>query len=181
MLQLGSDDAKVMPVGEVITSDDGCQTLESDEDTEPLVIEEQSDVVVTKVRRRKKAPPVLISEENEKLIATWLETEGHYVYDKGNKDYKKSEKTAAAFEKLGKSLDPPITANQLRTWFYSIRSRFGRLTTEKSGQAAHNRRLTDRERWILDIFSFLKPHIVRQRKTKMIGLTEVRRNVFYHI
>lgn len=186
VLYLGND-ATVMPVPEVpeaITSDDGCQTVVDDEspdddvdddDANVRIDRQTEDIVITKVKKRKnKSPPVLLSDENEKLIATWLETKGHFVYDKGNRDYKKAEKTAAAFETLGKSLQPPVTGSQLRTWFYSIRSRFGRLTTEKSGQAAPNRRLTDRERWILDIFSFLRPHIVRQRKTKQIGLIEVR-------
>ncbi|XP_066957984.1 uncharacterized protein [Macrobrachium rosenbergii] len=74
-----------------------------------------------------------------------------------------------AFEEKGQSLVPPVSGRELRTWFTSLRSRFGLLTAEKSGQGT-GRRLTDREKWILNIFHFLKPHIVHQRKPKVLGL-----------
>lgn len=52
-----------------------------------------------------------------------------------------------------------FAAKALRRWYDSMRTRFGKLTLTKSGQGANER--TDRDRWILDTFSFLSKHIVR--------------------
>lgn len=121
---------------------------------------------------RKKNPSVILSEENERLVGEWLETEAEFIYNKGLTAYKDKAKVWRAFEEKGQSLVPPVSGRELRTWFTSLRSRFGRLTAEKSGQGT-GRRLTDREKWILNIFHFLKPHIVRQRKPKVLGLPMV--------
>ncbi|XP_066950847.1 uncharacterized protein [Macrobrachium rosenbergii] len=118
---------------------------------------------------RKKNLSVILSEENKRLVGEWLETEAEFIYNKGLTAYEDKAKVWRAFEEKGQSLVPPMSGCELRTWFTSLRSRFGRLTTEKSGQGM-GRRLTDREKWILNIFHFLKPHIVRQRKPKVLGL-----------
>ena len=130
------------------------------------------DVRLPAAKRKKKSPPVIISEENERTIARWLEA-NDYIYDKGNRHYKDKAKVENAWEELGATLNPRLSAKELKTWWYSVRSRYGRLTTTKSGQVTPARRLTGREKWIIDIFRFLKPHIVRQRKTSQIGLEQV--------
>ncbi|XP_066940454.1 uncharacterized protein [Macrobrachium rosenbergii] len=118
---------------------------------------------------RKKNPSVILSDENERLVGEWLEQEAEFIYNKGMTAYKDKARVCRAFEEKGRSLAPPVSGPELRTWFTSLRTRFGRLTAEKSGQGA-SRRLTDREKWILNIFHFLKPHIVRQKKPKVLGL-----------
>ncbi|KAG0722848.1 hypothetical protein GWK47_043779 [Chionoecetes opilio] len=67
-------------------------------------------------------------------------------------------------------MEPPITTLDLMTWFTSFRSRFGRLTNLKSGDGA--KRLTERENWIMNMFQFLKPHIVRQKKPRTLGMLQ---------
>ena len=167
-----SSDTPTLKFDEEEGSDDG----DDDDDPPPAGDVGDKEVTITKTVRRKKSPSVLLSEADERLVATWLETDGHFIYDKGNRSYKDRAKCHKAFQDLGKKMDPPKTAEELRTWWYSVRSRFGRLTTSKSGQGASqsSKRLTDRERWILDVFHFLKPHIVRQRKPSMLGLKQVR-------
>ncbi|XP_064082556.1 uncharacterized protein LOC135198675 [Macrobrachium nipponense] len=116
---------------------------------------------------RKKNPCVILSDANEKLVATWLENEAEFVYNKGLSSYKDKTKVWDAFEEKGRSLVPPVSGNELRTWFTSLRSRFGRLTAEKSSKGpGSRRRLTDREKWILSIFHFLEPHIVRHKSKR---------------
>ena len=187
VMHLRYDDATIAPAsqadgdsGETLAEPLAEPLVHTSDDSQNLLEETDGDGeeggAITKVPRRKKSPPVILSEEDELKVAQWLETTGHFIYDKCNKDYKRADKTAAAFVALGKTLDPPVSGPQLRTWFYSIRSRYGRITTHKSGQGA-NRRLTDRERWILNVFDFLKPHIVRQRRTTTVGINQVRRNV----
>ncbi|KAG0722849.1 hypothetical protein GWK47_043780 [Chionoecetes opilio] len=56
------------------------------------------------------------------------------------------------------------------TWFTSFRPRFGRLTNLKSGDGA--KRLTERENWIMNMFQFLKLHIVRQKKPRTLGMLQ---------
>lgn len=123
-------------------------------------------------KRRKKNPSVLLSDESERFVAQWLETEGEFIYNKGLSAYKDKQKVAQAFQELGAKLSPPISGPDLKTWFTSLRSRYGRLTHTKSGQGT-GRRLTEREQWILSLFRFLKPHIVRQHRTAHLGLPQV--------
>lgn len=52
-----------------------------------------------------------------------------------------------------------ISGGELRRWYDSMRTRFGRLTMIKSGQEAKEH--TKRDAWILNVFSFLSRHIVR--------------------
>ncbi|XP_064120238.1 uncharacterized protein LOC135224845 [Macrobrachium nipponense] len=120
----------------------------------------------------KKSLCVILSDENERLVGEWLEHEAQFIYNKRMAAYKDKAKVWKAFDDKGMSLRPPVTGNELRTWFTSLKSRFGRLTAEKSGQGA-SRRLTDQEKWMLNIFHFLKPHIIRQKKPKMSGLPMV--------
>lgn len=89
-------------------------------------------------------------------------------------EHKDKVKIAAVMAEKAASLDPPITAKKLETWLISIRTRFGRISRDKSGQRAQ--RLTEREKWILMVFWFLKPRIARQQKPRALGS---RRYVFF--
>ena len=151
------------------------QVDESHTTTDPDDFEGDDEAAETTViarRKRRKNPSVIISEEDEKRLGEWLEDEAEFIYNKGLSAYKDKAKVTRAFEEKARTLDPPLTGEELKTWFTSLRSRFGRLTAEKSGQGAR-RRLTDREKWILNIFHFLRPHIVRQKQPKMLGLPQV--------
>lgn len=126
-----------------------------------------------KKKRRKKNPSVLLTDAQERALAQWLEVEGEFIYNRGKTAYKDKAKIARAWEEQGAKLEPPVSGTDLRTWFSSLRSRYGRLTNTVSGQATGSKRHTDRERWILELFPFLKAHIVRQHKTATLGLPTV--------
>ena len=121
------------------------------------------------VKRKKKSPPVILKDADEQRIAKHIENECHFIFDKGHREYKNAEKTASAFETMAKTLQPAISGPELRTWFHSNRSRLGRLTL----QSDPDRRLTQRELWIKQIFGFLQPHIVRHRKSKVVAFKNV--------
>ena len=122
-------------------------------------------------RQKKKCAP-FISDADEKKIAEWIETEGHYLFDKGHAEYKNTAKISRAYHDLGQSLEPPISGPEVRKWFKAMRSKFTKLTAMKSGAGASGR-LTGREKWIIHIFNFLRPHIVRYRKTTVVGFQNV--------
>ena len=108
------------------------------------------------------------------MLGEWVQ-ENPFLYDRGHEDYKDMQRKMRLYEEKGRSLEPPLTGKQLSTWLRSIRTRYGRLTKTKSGQAARD--LTAREKWILNVFSFFGRHIVRQKKPKTLGLKKVRKTV----
>lgn len=122
-------------------------------------------------QKRRKSAAVLLTNEQERDLAEWLELEVPFIYNKAHKDHVDKIKVNRAWEEKAASLDPPITGNQLSTWYDSVRTRFTKITkpTDKSGQGAQ-KLLTMREQWITQVFSFLKPHIIRQRRTNTLGL-----------
>ncbi|XP_064114875.1 uncharacterized protein LOC135221057 [Macrobrachium nipponense] len=104
----------------------------------PLIETQDSQDVKDDVQLgRKKNLCVILSDENERLVGEWLEHEAQFIYSKGMAVYKDKAKVCNAFDDKDKSLRPPVTGNELRTWFTSLRSRFGCLTAEKSGQEVH--------------------------------------------
>ena len=52
-----------------------------------------------------------------------------------------------------------FSAVDLKIWFKGMRTRYGKLTSKKSGDRAKEH--TDRDTWILRSFSFLDDHISR--------------------
>ena len=52
-----------------------------------------------------------------------------------------------------------ISVTQLKTFFETMRTRFGKISTKKSGQGA--KQLSHREKFIYNNFRFLKTHIKR--------------------
>ena len=159
------DDAEVHEVpfddeDHVPSSGEGDLTDDGDEDG------------ATAASQRRKTTHVFISDEQEQMLGEWVQ-EHPFLYDRGHQDFKDVHKKSKLFEEKGRTLEPPLTGKQLSTWLRSIRTRYGRLTKDKSGQA--RRDLTAREKWILQVFHFFGRHIVRQKKTRTLGLKQVRK------
>ena len=57
------------------------------------------------------------------------------------------------------SFDLPFLGTTLEAWIKNMRTRFAKLIQTRSGQGARD--LTQRDAWIKETFSFLRPHIVR--------------------
>ena len=160
----------------VVTLGEGTKIFDHDPDGEG----DEEDITTSEAdipdgegaRRRKKTPCVFLNDEQERMLGEWLQ-EHPFLYDRGMAEFKEAAKKTRLLEEKARTLNPPLTGNQLSTWLRSIRTRFGRLTKVKSGQAARD--LTSREKWILKEFAFFGKHIVRQKQPKTLGLKQVRK------
>ena len=72
--------------------------------------------------------------------------------------------------------------NQLKMFFDSMRTRYGRLTNSgKSGQGS--KELTERDQFVLDNFGFLKDHIRRcppRSNTKVVSIIKSKSKLYSH-
>ena len=111
---------------------------------------------------RKKRPPVTITQAQEEAALEFLKI--HTVlYDRSKKEYKDTAKRDTLWQKLADRLDTkanPITKVDIKKWFESQRTVYGKCTRLQSGQAAPT--LSDRKQWVVTQFSFLSGHIARQ-------------------
>jgi hypothetical protein len=114
----------------------------------------------TSAKKHKKCNTlVILTEQEEEKMVTFLQTNSCF-YNKKTKAYKFGNDKKALWAQQAKSLG--YSTVQLTTWYRTIRSTYGRLTSPhavKSGSAAKD--LTDWEKWVLSNFAFLKDHIVR--------------------
>ena len=139
-------------------------------------------------RHQKKAPADLLrkpnieafnfSDQQEKDIAEWFR-DNPILYEKSANTNKIRDKKRRLLEE--KAAEIGCTADQLDNWLYNMRTRFGRLTKTKSGQAPTIK--SDRDRWIVDSFGFLADHIKRQtgRSTGNVSIVQQFHNKIFII
>jgi len=108
-------------------------------------------------KKGEKTPKLILSDHSEIDISDWLKS-NQFIYTKGSREFRETQLKIRAWEEKAKELNVEPAA--LQTWYESIRTKVGKLTKDKSGQAAPQ--LTDREKFIIMHFRFLKDHIVRQ-------------------
>ncbi|XP_050711228.1 uncharacterized protein LOC126995584 [Eriocheir sinensis] len=108
-----------------------------------------------------------LSPEQEQIMVEWLE-DHPILYNKKLSSYKDTAKKERLWLEKAAELGKPVLV--LKTWYTSLRSRYGRL--KKSGDP--DPELTEREEWILRVFEFLRPHIydVQKRTTLKIAATD---------
>ena len=120
-------------------------------------------------KRKRVTKMTVLDEAVERQLGEWLEHEATFIYDKKDPKHTNKDLVSATWASKAQSLNPPLTMEELKKWWDSIRTRFGKLSAGgKSGQGAIQP--TEREQWILNTFAFLRSHIVRQRKTRTCGL-----------
>ena len=119
-----------------------------------------------------RARHISLTREVERDLGEWLQA-NPFLYDRALPDYKNSAKKKRTLHAKGQSLQPPLTGDQLKRWIHTKRTKYGRLTKkgQKSGSAATQ--LTALDKWTLDLFQFMAPHIVRQKDTKSLGTSQV--------
>lgn len=62
-----------------------------------------------------------------------------------------------------------FSVNTLQTWMTNMRTRYAKLIHTKSGQGV--KVFTDRDKWIMEAFAFLRCHIVRcQTRTSKVSV-----------
>ena len=111
---------------------------------------------------RKKRPPVTITQAQEEAAVEFLKRH-KVLYDRSLKEYKDTSKRDRLWQKLADRLDTkthPITKEDIKKWFESQRTVFGKCTRLQSGQAAPI--LSERKQWVVTQFNFLTGHIARQ-------------------
>ena len=80
------------------------------------------------------------------------------LYDKTNDSFKDKQKKERLWEQLAATRN--LSVKTVKKWFNTQRTRYGKLTQTKSGQAAE--KSTERQTWLTDNFSFLRGHIRRK-------------------
>ena len=124
-----------------------------------------------------RAKNISLTRKKEAEIVEWLQ-DHPFLYDRGHPLYKNKAKKSRTMEQQAKKLG--LKTEELEKWIHTKRTRFGKLTKmAKSGTGATS--LTQLDKWILKLFQFLGPHIVRQRETKTFEIGKVRTNNFFFI
>lgn len=102
-----------------------------------------------------------LTEGEEQSMVDWLE-ENPMIYNKKIKAYKDMEKKESLWREKAAKMGKDVT--DLKTWYTSLRSRFGRLK-KKCGQG--DVEMTERDEWVYSHFQFLTPHVheIRGRTT----------------
>lgn len=118
--------------------------------------------------RRRRETNVILPLEMEKDLCEWLQHEVPFIYDKRDSRHKQKELIDSCWNTKGASLNPNVSGENLKLWFNSQRSRYGRLIKDNNEDL--EKVTTKRKMWIRDTFSFLKPHIRRQRTPRCMGL-----------
>ncbi|XP_078318766.1 uncharacterized protein LOC144620814 [Crassostrea virginica] len=60
------------------------------------------------------------------------------------------------------------TVLMLKTWYSSMRTRYGRLKKNKSGDG--DKEMTERDVWVIKNFEFLHPHIHEVQKKTLVSM-----------
>ena len=143
--------------------EDGDEMDEMDED-EGLA---QAKADQKKANKKSRAKYVLLDPEQEQNLIDWLKSHPE-LYDIHKNEFRKTTLKVELWEAKAKSLD--ITLAELQQWYATQRTRFGKLL-KKPGK--HPTALTDREKWIMENFDFLKPHIHTHpsRQTSSVSTT----------
>ncbi len=108
-------------------------------------------------KKRPKVGPLVLTPEQEVDFAEWLKS-FDFLYVKGRERYKDSNMKRRVWEDQAKKMGLDRAA--LQTWYESVRSKVGKLTDTRSGSA--RKEMSDRDKKLMDMFGFLKDHIVRQ-------------------
>ena len=130
-----------------------------EQDVHELDEEERASV---KKRRQLTA---LTSEQEEQMVE-WL-VEHPVLWNKKMKDYKDIQMKDALWREQAEKMDKD--ANELKVWYKSLRTRYGRLKKMPSGSGAPE--FSDRDKWILQKLEFLRPYIVVVPKRTTVSVS----------
>ena len=108
--------------------------------------------------KRNERPLVTLTdrEEQEQAIMEYLK-DNPILYNRKMKEYKDKSKCDACLEVMAKRIG--ISTDDIKKWFRSMHTVYGKVTTTKSVQAQAE--LTDRQKWVKSSFLFLGSFIAR--------------------
>ena len=149
-------------------SDDGS-------DSSPPNLERETSLSTqNKQKKRQRVAPLLLTEDQEEGLSDWLKS-NDFIYMKGKREYKDSARKKTLWE--GKASELGIELKALMTWYESIRTRVGKLTTQPSGSSRPV--VTDRDEFILKNFDFLKTHIARMPSRLAVSVSIVKLYIYF--
>ena len=99
---------------------------------------------------------IFLSDSDEEAIVEFVKE--HKELDKTNDKFKDKQRKKGLWERLAASRN--LSVNNVKKWFETQCTRYGKLTQMKSGQAAE--KSIERQTWLKDSFSFLRGHIRRK-------------------
>uniref|UniRef100_UPI0035902515 uncharacterized protein n=1 Tax=Myxine glutinosa TaxID=7769 RepID=UPI0035902515 len=100
----------------------------------------------------------------ERALCEWF-ADHPMFYDLSDVSFKNRQRKDCLLDQKGTELN--MRGDQLAIWWKSQSTMYGRLHKKKSGQAVT--RMTERQKWNLTNFSFLKSHIAVRTVTKQLG------------
>ena len=104
---------------------------------------------------------IFLSDSDGEAIVEFVKQDKE-LYDKTNDSFKDKQKKERLWEQLAATRNLPVKT--VKKCFDTQRTRYGKLTQTKSGQAAE--KSTERQTWLKDSFSFLRGHIRRKGVSK---------------
>jgi hypothetical protein len=104
-----------------------------------------------------------LTEDQEQTMVEWLSAHP-ILYNKKQKGYKETQKKEYLWREQANK-----DADVIKTWYSSIRTRYGRLKKTRSG--APDEELTERDSWILREFGFLQPHFIEVKKRTAVSVS----------
>ena len=137
--------------------------MEEEERRENRVLTD-TDIDAESIQSRQKKgqmKSIFLSDSDEEAIVEFIKQHKE-LYDKINDSFKDKQKKEGLWEQLAATRNLPIKT--VKKWFETQRTRYGKLTRTKSGQAAE--KSTERQTWLKDSFSFLRGHIRRKGVSK---------------
>ena len=111
-----------------------------------------TDVESTQSRQKKgQMKFIFLSDSDEEAIVEFVK-QHEELYDKTNDSFKDKQKKERLWEQLAATRNLPIKT--VKKWFETQRTRYGKLTQTKSGQAAE--KSTEPQTWLKNTFVFYK-------------------------
>ena len=126
-----------------------------------------TDVESTQSRQTKS---IFLSDSDEEAIVEFVK-QHEELYNKTNDSFRDKQKKERLWDQLASTRNFPIKT--VKKWFETQRTRHGKLTQMKSGQAAE--KSTERQTWLKDSFSFLRGHIRRKGVSKSFAFKSPQR------
>ena len=164
--QTTTEESAIEPESESITQPTPLPLTEQPEPTEAAVIddedEEQSAPAVMSKRSR---IVTAFTDQEEDAIIEFLQSHPE-IYDKEHERYADKYHKEALWVKIAKELK--LDVNDVKRWYTSKRTTFGKVSKTKSGQAPAT--FTSRQKWVFDRMSFMRCHIRRKGDNRTAGL-----------
>ena len=101
------------------------------------------------------------SDSDEEAIVEFVK-QYEQLYDKTNDSFKDKQNKEKLWEQIASTRN--LSIKTVKKWFETQRTKYGKLTQTKSGQAAE--KSTKQQTWLKDSFSFLQGHIKRKGVSK---------------